>query len=100
MDLELVVLAIVVFGAATGGGFVARRRRAGQRADATNGTEMDRAGRASNRTLPVAFILIAGQGLWQMTRGDLIGGVASYGVIVLVIAAYWINDFLLRRADQ
>lgn len=100
MDLELVVVAIVVFGAGIGAKFLADRRRAAQRADAPNGIEIDRAGHASNRTLPVAFILMAGQGLWLMMRGDMLGGIVSYGVLALVVAAYWINDFILRRADR
>ena len=99
MDLEAVVVAIVVLGAGLGTKFVADRRRAARHADASNGIEVDRAARASNRTLPVALVLMATLGLWLITRGDLLGGVVSYGVLALVVAAYWINDFILRRAD-
>lgn len=98
--LEQVIVAIMVCGGALGAKLVADRRRAKQRADAPYGIEADRAGRASNRTLPVALVLMAGQGLWLLVRGDMLGGLVSYGLLVLVVAAYWINDLLLRHADR
>lgn len=98
--LEQAIIAIVVCGAALGAKLVADRRRAAQRADAPHGIEADRAGRASNRTLPVALLLMAGQGLWLLVRGDMLGGLVSYGLLALVVAAYWINDFVLRQADR
>jgi uncharacterized membrane protein len=99
VELAQIVGAIVVFGTALGTKFLVDRRRATRRADAPDGIEVDRAGRVSYRTLPFALVLIAGQGLWLMVRGDMLGGLVSYGVLALVVAAYWINDVILRGDD-
>jgi uncharacterized membrane protein len=98
--LEQVIVAIVVLGGALGAKLVADRRRAARRADAPHGIEADRANRVSNRTLPFALVLMAGQGLWLLVRGDMLGGLVSYGLLALVVAAYWINDFIVRQADR
>lgn len=100
MDLESLVVAIVVLCAGLGTKLLVDRRRAARRADASHGIEIDRAERASYRTLPVAMILMAGLGLWLLVRGDVLGGLATYGTLALLIAAYWINDLILKRDER
>lgn len=76
--------------------FGARRRRAA-RADAPDSVERERAQLAAATSFQAALILVVALGAWLAFRDDYTAAAVAYGVVVVLVAVFWISYALLRR---